>query len=319
MRILVLLDDKPGNRSQALGVAERLAESAGATLENLEIRGSRLADLPSFALGAHLWGYDGESRRLLRQRRDAPDVLIAAGRRLIPALRHLKARFPAARLVYLMHPKRRLKEFDLLAIPEHDRPRKRRNVLVTLGSVHRVRAEKLRAQGEAYASLPHPRIAVLVGGRAKGAHYKAADWMRLAAQLNALAARTGGRLLITTSRRTGEAATALLRDVLPSESVFHAWQPEGENPYFAMLGAADAVVATGESMSMLSEACALGVPVFVFNPERRLGRKHRRLQRRLIAQGYARALTDDAMLDWIPPAPLDEAGRVAEAILAMIR
>lgn len=319
MRILVLLDDQPGNRNQSLGVAERLAEEAGAALDTIEIRGTKLADLPSFALGAQLWGYDGESRRLLRQRREAPDAILATGRRLIPALRHLKKRFPEARSIYLMHPQTSLSEFDLVAIPDHDRPPVRPNVIATIGAAHRVRAERLRAEGEPYKDWDSPRIAVLVGGKAKGVSFLSRDWMRLGAQLTALMTRTHGSLLVTTSRRTGPQGAKILHRALPPGTMFHAWKAGGANPYNAMLGAADAVVVTGESMSMLSEACALGVPVFVFNPKLGVGRKHKRLQKTLIERGYLRKLTVEADLNWAPPAALDEAGRVATAIRQLLR
>ncbi len=38
-----------------------------------------------------------------------------------------------------------------------------------------------------------------------------------------------------------------------------------ENPYFAFLGLADAIVVTGDSMSMLTEACAAARPVHIFD------------------------------------------------------
>jgi len=37
---------------------------------------------------------------------------------------------------------------------------------------------------------------------------------------------------------------------------------EGENPYYAFLGGADAILVTEESTNMLTEACATGKPVF---------------------------------------------------------
>lgn len=314
MRLLVLLDDQPGNRNQSLGVAERLVEEAGAVVETVHLRGNGLADLPSVMLGSGLWGYDRESRRRLRETRPAPEVILATGRRAIPALRYLKKRFPEARLIYLMHPQTDLAAFDLAAIPEHDHPPALPHVIATMGAAHRVRAERLRVEGERYRPSPSPRIAVLVGGNAKGVRFSMTDWTHLGGQIVAMAQHMHGSLLVTTSRRTGPQGTEILRQALPPGAVFHAWEPEGENPYNAMLGAADAVVVTGESMSMLSEACALGVPVFVFNPTQGVGAKHQRLQQALIQRGYLRNLTPEAALDWSPPAALDEAGRVAAAI-----
>jgi hypothetical protein len=80
-----------------------------------------------------------------------------------------------------------------------------------------------------------------------------------------------------------------------------------------MLAWADAVVVTGDSVSMLSEALATAAPVFIADPGG-LGPRHRRLHESLLAAGQARMLGD-------APTPfardaLDETGRVAAAIVA---
>jgi hypothetical protein len=41
------------------------------------------------------------------------------------------------------------------------------------------------------------------------------------------------------------------------------WDGAGENPYFGLLGLADAVLVTADSVSMVSEAAASGKPVHV--------------------------------------------------------
>lgn len=78
-----------------------------------------------------------------------------------------------------------------------------------------------------------------------------------------------------------------------------------------MLAWADAVVVTGDSVSMLSEALATAAPVFIADPGG-LGPRHRRLHDSLLAAGQARMLAD-------APAPfsrdaLDETGRIAAEI-----
>ena len=42
------------------------------------------------------------------------------------------------------------------------------------------------------------------------------------------------------------------------------WDGAGENPYFGYLALADAIVVTGDSVAMVSEACATGKPVHVY-------------------------------------------------------
>src|SRR5260370_29610906 len=59
-------------------------------------------------------------------------------------------------------------EFDLMVVPAHD-PARGDKVVVTRGAVHRVTPERLAAAASrfaaAFAHLPHPRVAVLIGGQ----------------------------------------------------------------------------------------------------------------------------------------------------------
>ena len=41
------------------------------------------------------------------------------------------------------------------------------------------------------------------------------------------------------------------------------WDGTGDNPYFGFLGLADAIVVTGDSVNMVTEAAGTGKPVFV--------------------------------------------------------
>src|SRR3546814_15726728 len=68
--------------------------------------------------------------------------------------------------------------------------------------------------------------------------------------------------MVTPSRRTGPDNEAILRARLaglPAE----IWDGEGENPYFAYLGLADAILVTADSVNMVCEAASTGKPVYV--------------------------------------------------------
>src|SRR5581483_2108548 len=63
---------------------------------------------------------------------------------------------------------------------------------------------------------------------------------------------------------------------------FYRWRPaDPDNPYFGYLAVADAFIVTGDSMSMLAEACSTGRPVHVFEfgggPAAMRGPRSRRL------------------------------------------
>src|SRR5207245_2839417 len=72
----------------------------------------------------------------------------------------------------------------------------------------------------------------------------------------------GGSAVVTPSRRTGAAGVALLRQRLAGLSA-EIWDGTGDNPYYAYLAAADALLVTADSVSMVSEAAATGKPVHI--------------------------------------------------------
>jgi len=102
---------------------------------------------------------------------------------------------------------------------------------------------------------------VLIGGNNRVYRLTQARMAELADQLAALA-RRGFGLMVTPSRRTGALGARLLEERLKGLPAF-IWDGSGDNPYFGMLGLADAIVVTADSVSMVSEAAATGKPVHV--------------------------------------------------------
>lgn len=279
----MLADDRPGHAAQALGVAEALGEP----FQVHRLGYGALARLSLLLPRASLAGLDPASRGALLP--PWPALVIAAGRRTAPVARWLKRRGGGVpRLVQLMDPGD-WREFDLLAIPAHDRPRADPRVVVTLGAPHRLHAETLqrgeRVWRDRVARLPRPRIAVLVGGTSSHARWPAGWAERLAAEVEALANAQGGSLMLTTSRRTpADAVRALDRNgSVPAWRHVHG--APGENPYPGMLALADAVVVTADSASMLTEACATGRQVYAFGGEAVRGSKLAELLAALEAEG----------------------------------
>jgi uncharacterized protein len=67
-------------------------------------------------------------------------------------------------------------------------------------------------------------------------------------------------LLVTPSQRTSPEALRAL--VAPIGSVPHfVWDGTGENPYLRLLATADAIVATEDSVNLVTEAAGTGKPV----------------------------------------------------------
>ena len=88
-----------------------------------------------------------------------------------------------------------------------------------------------------------------------------------------------------------------------------------QNPYFAVLQSADFIVATGDSISMCSEICCLGKPVYIFNPPEICSSKHLKFHQDLFDQGFARKLNiDTQILENYSATKLEETKRIAELI-----
>ena len=315
--VWVLADDRTGNVSQATGVAAAL----GVPCETMPLAYNALARLPNLALGAtfrHL--RSGSAARLVAP---WPDIVIAAGRRTAPVARAIKRSSGGTSfLVQIMWPGRPVAGFDLVAVPAHDRIRAGGNIVTTVGAPHRVTDGTLATAREAWKArlggLSTPRIAVLVGGSTRRRRFSPAMARELCRLATALGERTGGTLMVATSRRTGPELTELLRAEMRGHIEFHAWQPDRNgNPYLGYLAWSDAVIVTGDSSSMCTEACAAGCPVYIFAPPGLAGSKHGRLHRALYDRGSARPLAGtagDAGLEEWRGEPLDDAAVVAAEI-----
>ncbi|HZW47575.1 MAG TPA: mitochondrial fission ELM1 family protein [Microvirga sp.] len=258
----VLSDGKAGDELQGLSVAEALGLRP-------EIR--RVRPRAPFAWTMPWGPIDPRERPSASGSPIAPpypDLLIASGRRAVPYLRFVKrASGGRTYTVFLKDPRTGPETADFIWSPEYDRLRGP-NVLTTLTPPHRVSARRIEAArahpDPRLASLPGPRVAVLVGGDSRHHRFTDRDTALFLEHLTALA-RSGAGLMITASRRTPPS----LRDAVTGLAARHGaffWDGTGENPYVALLGLADFIVATADSFNMIGEAAASGRPLLVFEP-----------------------------------------------------
>ncbi len=322
----VLADTRAGTANQALGVADILSVQ------------SKIIPLCRYPFLVRLAGLTpGIGIHILSTIKNSmlhspwPHIIIAAGKRAALAARRI--RFQARKtslaipsLVQIMFPGwRGLADFDLVAIPNHDRLLKvPDNVLHITGAPHRLTPMKLISAANRWRhrfnSLPRPRISCLVGGASGRCRPLTADMARtLATQITAIASSNGGSILLTTSRRTPPPAKSALLSELTDSGIplftYH-WGCSQENPYTGLLALADSVVVTGDSVSMCTEACAQRGPVFIFSPPGWVKIKHARLHAELFSLGYARPLphaAEQVFPYWDHP-PLNPAEDVAKKI-----
>lgn len=315
-RVWVLDDPRPGTSAQAIGIAERL----GVPFRRIPLAWSKLSHVAGLVPGGSLMGLAEPSRSAaMLAGAESPALVISAGRRSAAVALWMKHKH-GCRLVHCMSPGAAGwlggADFDLLVIPEHDRPSPAANVFAVLGAPHRL-SPLLLGQAEAawrerLGHLPHPRIALLVGGPVRAVGMPPDLAHALGRRVARLAVARGGSVLATTSRRTGREATeALAAGLAPSLNVLYRWGEPGENPYRGYLASADAIIATADSVSMISEACGTDAPIYAAVPEL-AGRRHKRMLASLLAAGQIR-MFGNGIASWSRP-KLDEAGRVAAEI-----
>jgi hypothetical protein len=310
-----LHDGKPGMASQALGLAE--ATGFPFVERQLSVR-QPWAWLPPQLWFAPLYAASESGARLAPP---WPDLVIGCGRHsAMPSLAIRRASGGRTFAAQIQDPRVGRGEFDLLFVPGHDRLRGP-HAVVTRGAIHRVTPARLAAEARRFptlARLPHPILGVLIGG-ANRSYRLGLD--RLAALADSIAGvlhAGGGSALVTPSRRTSAAGIARLRDRLaglPAE----IWDGSGDNPYYAYLAIADALLVTADSVSMVSEAAATGKPVHVVELEggdAKFARFHASMREAGITRPFAGRIESWSY------APLDDTERAGmllrDAVLAHI-
>ncbi len=305
-QIWAVSDGRAGNVRQATALAEALGGPA--RLLTLAPRAPWRWLAPRRLPGSGA-AYGADFAAALRH---PPALAIGCGRQAALATRRLRA--AGAKAVQILDPRLDPAHWDLVVAPEHD-GLSGGNVITLLGSLNPVDddwLDRARASFAAFAELPTPRTALLVGGPTAQAPFDARSFDALCAQLAAVRAESGGSLLATTSRRTPPAlADALHRRFADVPGIVWRGPADGDNPYPGLLAWADRIVCTPDSVNLVSEACATRVPVFVFAAHCAAGRPKRFLDA-LSARGRIRET--DAALAPFAAEPLRETARVAREV-----
>jgi uncharacterized protein len=264
-RVWVLTGNKAGDNSQVLALAEAL----GWPFEVKQFVYKAHEIVPNLLLRTTIAGIDKRHSSPLEA--PWPDLVLSAGRRNEPIARWIKRQAPeSTRIVHVGRPWSSLECFDLIVTTPQYRLPVRPNILHNETPLHRVTKERLAREAarwqERLQHLPRPFTAVIVGGSSAPYTFDHPAAERLAREASALAAKAGGSLLLTTSARTPLATLETLEHNITVPAHLFRWtKGPRDNPYFAFLGLADTIVVTGDSMSMLAEACATRKPVYIFD------------------------------------------------------
>jgi len=291
-RCWVIDDTRPGHLHQSLALVRAL-------------------ELKSCPEVVSLWEALPRARKLSGD--DGVGLLIGCGRRAAACSKKIKKFQPAHWTnIQILDPRSTLESLDWVLAPHHDRTKGPRviNFLGALTEFDDQFLETSRQQSPGFGDFENPRIVLLVGGPTRRAPWSRSDFKRWLEQLHECEKQQGGTAMLLNSRRTPDWANKLMARFTAGTQHFYRHDTP-QNPYSAILGSADVVWVTGDSVNMLSEACSTSKPV------RALGRERLRGRIRLCSQQLAEAgrLFDD----WNNPdpgvfKPLREACRVAATL-----
>jgi mitochondrial fission protein ELM1 len=303
----IVVDDKVGVTNQCIGLAEALGFDF--VVKRVSTRALwRYLPLQLWFAPFHSLGPGSDPLEP-----PWPDVLITGGRRpggLSMAIK--RASGGKTFTIQLQDPYVDLSKFDLAITPRHDHC-KGDNVVEMLGALHHITPQRLAEHAArlapTVAHLPRPLVAVMIGGTNRCYTLTAETGHDIGERLAAMARASGAGLMVSTSRRSGPELSAAIKERLRDVPAV-MWEGQGENPYFAYLGLAEYIVVTCDSVSMVTEACATGKPVYVIELEGG-SRKFLEFHDSFRRAGYTRPFTG-VLERWQPPPLTDMQQAVAE-------
>ncbi|KAJ9188650.1 hypothetical protein P3X46_000025 [Hevea brasiliensis] len=276
--------------------------------------------------------------------KDGPLLVIASGRDTISVASSIK-RLASDNVfvVQIQHPRSHLNRFDLVITPRHDyypltpqaqeqvpwflrkwiTPREPPDghVVLTVGALHQIDFAALRVAAstwhDEFAPLPKPLLVVNIGGPTRCCRYGTDLAKQLTANLLSVLASCGS-VRISFSNRTSEKVSNIVFKELGNNPKVYIWDGKEPNPHMGHLAWADAFVITADSVSMISEACSTGKPVYVMGSERctwKLSDFHKSLKERGVVRPFTGS--EDISESWSYP-PLNDTAQAAHRVHAAL-
>jgi Kdo2-lipid IVA lauroyltransferase/acyltransferase len=309
--VLVLTDKKPGHENQSkalMSVFDGIAQKEGYGLKKTFCAVSYRSTLHRVLLhciapllSPYIRGRLGLLKLFLRPESYAclsrvyADVVVQCGSSTAPVARLLQAE-NMAKIISIMKPPFPYECFDytLVILPKHDTFKNSKQKTVRLSTALSVTDEAFLTETSATLrerfAIPEGKIfSVLIGGDTKNYAFDFNWTSKTIDAICALAESENAFLLVTTSRRTRPDIIDMIKTrlgdcdrckllVVPTEENI-------ENVVYGMMGLADAVFVTEDSVSMISESIHAGKKVFVLQMARTgLPKKHAAFQKNLMAE-----------------------------------
>jgi len=301
-RILILSDKKTGHLRQSQALAEIAAKQLKKSgikirVDIVEIKFKHKFSRPALMFSSCLSGkYNCQGclrclKVFLREdvyralTRVKPDIVISCGSSLAP-VNYVLSRENLARSMVIMRPALLgVKRFDLVVMARHDRPLKRKNVVVTEGALNLISEEYLKSQAQnlsratGYQPSPGFSLGFLLGGDTKYFHLDKETIAEVIRQIKSAAEKLNADILVTTSRRTSKEIENLVKEEFQGygrcKLLIIANEKNMPEAVGGILGLARVAITSPESVSMVSEAASSGRYTLVFKSPG-LVRKHQR-------------------------------------------
>lgn len=310
--IWVLADYRLGNTNQSIALAKSI--ELGYEVKNIEY--NIMGRLPNFILQNYPVHID---RQVLQSLiiEQPPRFIISSGRRTAALAVYLKKKLGnIPKIIQIMKPCISYTKLDLVLIPKHDKILSSSDNIVGISGALTRLGTKKDAQDlkENYPNLKG-FIAVIIGGDSKNYKFTKNSCTTLTSTLTKIASNHSIPLWISFSRRTPDFMKKIIRsNFLPPHMIYDP-KDGGVNPYLTMLTCANYIIATGDSISMCSEAAYSGKPFYIFLPSDFTSKKHKSFIKELTQLGIAR--TFDESLNYLEEysyKPLREIDRVVKII-----
>lgn len=334
MIVWVLTDYSVGNNTQAIVVAEKLSRYYIIK----KVTYNFFAKLPNFIRRDTLIGINKKESSNLTD--ELPDVVVCAGKKLSSVALHIKKLSHGRTfIINIKNPHLPCNKFDTLIFPNYDFTsknilKKYNNIIEVYGSLNEISKDKIKSETEKFKPFfkrfKRPFVSFIVGGDTKNCKYDPKNFGIMVSNLSNIINKEQLSLFIATSRRTSRECTYQIRRKTNCDHYLYDWgwecdsrnimKSELGNPYYAMLGLSDFFVVTGDSISILSEVCSTGKPVYVYMPKSTLSEKHYNFCNQLLKDGYIKKFNKNTInFEKYEYKPLSELDRITKIILEKMK
>jgi len=203
-----------------------------------------------------------------------PDIVISAGSSVAP-VNYVISRENLAKSIVIMRPSLlSVRKFNLVVMSRHDHPPKRRNIVAIEGALNLINGDYLKEHAERLKEHgvkidKELVLGLLLGGNSKGFVLSEPLMRDVSSQIKACLKKLDAETLITTSRRTPQAAESILKKDFSDDSraklLVIANEKNIPEAVGGILALSKIAIISPESISMISEAVSSAKYVVAFD------------------------------------------------------